>query len=114
VLARPGQPEPSAEERVAPAILYHAVLPTNISGYLFTVKPCCKAEVTCAIYSETGGRVLATEVFSNARGNRPMTFRWDATGAADGAYKLVVTARSLANNETSVQVVHFSHRRKVE
>jgi hypothetical protein len=114
VLIRIGDPEPSVDERVAPAVLYHSSLPGEITGYLFTVRPCCRASVTCAIFAEGGNAPLSSQAFPRTVGGRPLTFRWDARSAPEGAYKLVVTGGLLDTLDPLTLVVHFHHRPKVE
>ena len=114
VLIRIGNREPSVEERVAPALLYHSSLPGEITGYLFTLRPCCSASVTCSIFAEGGDAPLISQVFPRTVGGRPLTFRWHAGSAPEGDYKLVVTGRLLDTGDLLTQVVHFRHRPKVK
>ncbi len=114
VLARIKKRTPSAEEWVAPALLYHSQPPTVVTGYRFTLTTGADARVRCSLFPENESQELKTQVFRRVPGKRPFTFHWDASSAEAGPYRLVVTGFLLDTNERFHQVVHFYHQPRVQ
>ncbi len=110
VLVRIGSRDPSSEERVAPAILFHANAPRSIKGYFFTFKINGTARVSCQIYKSNASTPLWSQVFPRKTGSRPITVQWDSTSATRGFYKLLVTGYFLDSNRQFNQSVIFYHQ----
>ena len=114
VLARLGRAEPSIDERVAPAILFHSQAPSRITKYEFTLKAASDAHVECKVFREEGGKALSRTVFPNQPGDRPFTFIWDAAAMKSGRYKLIAKGYLLHTSEQFSQAVHFYHQPNVQ
>lgn len=115
VLAQLNSDTPSQDVQVAPCLLFSSKLPKKIEGYLFTFKVGRKADITCSFSMDKGGvPILNTEPFQGVNANRPRTVRWSSLGAADGWYKLVITASFANNGEEITKTVHFYHHALVD
>lgn len=115
VLARLQTPMPSRQEHVAPVILYHAKEPRQVDGYLFTLKPNGNVRLECAFYEKDGSEPVSTpQKFPRKIAGRPFTIKWDATGAPEGPYRMVLTGYFLDSNRLVNQTVHFYHRPQVK
>lgn len=111
VVARLDRETPSATERILPAILFHSQLPNIINGYRFTLKTGGDARLFCKIFKEGDDEPIDTQVFRRKRGGRPFTITWDATQAAPGDYRLVITGFFLNTNEgIKAQTIRFYHQ----
>jgi hypothetical protein len=113
VLARVERPEPSANELVAPVILYHKKLPKTITGYLFTLKVNGDARLSCSFYRGDSQNPLIEQNFPRKVAGRPFMVRWDAATVAEGDYKMVVKGFFLDTNEPFSQTVRFYHQPSV-
>jgi len=110
VVVRVGRPEPSADEWISPAAVFATTVPTKVGGYLFTFRPCCDANVSCALYADGVEKPLATQIFRRTPGGRPFTCRVDATSLAQGPYRLVLVGYLTETNQRIRQIVQFVHR----
>jgi hypothetical protein len=110
VLVRLGQPAPSQVERMAPAIFYHARAPTEIPGYLFSMKTNDDARLSCSLYREGSETAIMTEVFRRIPGGRPFTVRLGAANIAEGHHALVCKGFFLETNKPIHQTIRFYHR----
>lgn len=103
--------EPRIDIKVAPAVLYQAVMPRSARGYLFTFKVGRKADVTCLFSkNEDNSPVLVAEQFLDVRGQRPKTVRWDASTAREGWYRLRIKVIYKNNAQEVNKIVRFYHR----
>ena len=111
VVARLDKKTPSANENISPAILYHSQLPEAIHGYRFTLKTGGDARLFCKFYKDGEDKPIDTQVFRRKRGGRPFTIHWDASQAAPGLYKLVISGFFLNTNEQiKKQTIQFYHQ----
>ena len=111
VVARLDKKNPSANEKVSPAILYHSQPPQTIQGYRFTLKTGGDARLFCKIYMDGNPDPLFSKPFRRKRGGRPFTIAWDASQAKAGLYKLVITGFFLNTNEQiKKQTIQFYHQ----
>lgn len=110
VLIRLGDEKPVVDEKVAPAILYHAQPPNKIDGYLFTMKTNGDARLSCNVSREKGSPELMTQSFRRIPGGRPFTVGWNAAGAQEGQYELDCDGYFLDNNQPLHQNVRFFHK----
>ena len=113
-LARLGRPEPSADERVAPLILYHTRLPKTIQRYLFALKTSTDARVVHTVFREGATSPIVTGAPLRPRGGRPFVVQWDATKATPGAYRIVLDGYALDSNQRLQQTVRFTHQPTVQ
>lgn len=104
------QAQPSADETVAPAILYHSASPSTIGAYLFTLKPASDARLRCEIYAGDGDKPVWTTHIPMAVGDQPFSIRWPTGSSPAGPYRLVVTGFFLDNNQRFTQTVRFYHQ----
>jgi len=114
VLARMGREEPSADDQVAPVILYHREVPKMITAYLFTLKVNGDARLSCSFYRSDSQAPLAQQHFPKKVAGRPFTVRWDSQAAGEGAYKMIVEGFFLDTNEHFSQTVRFYHQPRVQ
>ena len=114
IVVRLNNDRPSAVESVAPAILYHASLPSTVSAYLFTMKPGQDARMKCEVYSEGADKPLWTTHIKMAVGDQPLSVRWETKSAPAGPYRMLVTGYFLDNNQRFTQTIRFYHRAGVE
>jgi len=110
VVARLGRPDPSADERVAPVVLYHSRRPRSVQGYVFAFTTSADARVGYALYREGHAQPLTTEAPLRPRANRPFSVHWDASAAEPGPYRMVLDGYRLDNNVRLHQTVRFVHR----
>jgi hypothetical protein len=115
VVARLGQEEPGAVEKVAPAVFYQSRFPRNVSAYLFHFKVRETSQLNWAIYQMQGGTRVASGESWRQGGGRPFSVKWDVTSSSiqEGAYRLVLSGYVLSNNDRISQVVEFYHRPKI-
>ena len=113
VVARIGEPLPTNPETIAPVVFYQNQLPKSISAYIFTLKTGARSRVTCSIYKEGEDQPTTATNVKQQNGGQPFTFRWDASRAPEGKYKLVITGFILSTNAPLHHVVRFYHQPKV-
>ena len=109
-VARIGRPEPSADERVAPLILYHTQLPKTVGGYVLAFKTSTDVRVAYSIYREGELMPVVTGGPLRPRGGRPFVVQWDATKAVAGAYRVFLDGYALDSNQRLQLTVRFTHR----
>ncbi|HMH48620.1 MAG TPA: hypothetical protein VK548_00195 [Candidatus Acidoferrum sp.] len=110
VVARLGRPDASADERVAPALLYHAQRPATVRGYVFVFKTSADARIAYTVYRQGRPQPLVTEGPLRARGSRPFSVHWSALGAEGGVYRVVLDGYWLDTNLKLDQTVRFVHQ----
>ncbi len=110
VLIRLKRETPASVEDIAPAILYHAMPPEKIGGYLFTMKTNGDARLSCKVYREGEPAELMTQAFRRIPGGRPFTIRWEAADVPEAQYTLVCNGYFLDNNQPVQQAVRFFHK----
>ncbi len=113
VLARVGSSEPSSIERVAPAILFHAFIPSSISGYIFTFRHSEVMRANASIIQETTGKALFKRNFRSTNVGDPLNIHWETNGAEAGNYRLELSGFSLESNEPFRIEVRFYHQPNV-
>lgn len=114
VVARLDKPNPSADERVAPVVLYQSKLPQTAQGYVFYFRLREESVVKAAIYPESGTQAVFTQDFGRQAGGRPFAVKWAAgQSASAGRYRLVLRGHVSSTNDPIVQVVRFYHQPKV-
>jgi hypothetical protein len=116
IVVRLNKSEPSADEWVAPALLYQSGYPATTSGYTFVFRMREDAKIKGAIYRESGGNPIFTQDLGLKRGNRPFWFQWSLAHAAipEGKYKLVLNGYVVSNNNPVTQVVRFYHQPRIQ
>jgi hypothetical protein len=114
VLVRLGYDTPRSVEEIAPAILYHSLLPDAVDAYLFTLKTNGDTRLSCSVYREGEAPAIMTQAFRRVPGGRPFTVRWDAQGAGEGGYTLCCKGYFLDTNQPVHQTVRFYHRPTVK
>ena len=114
VVARLDKSEPSAVETVAPVILYQSQVPKVVSGYVFTFGLRDTAKLAATFYAEPALQSVDMQELGEVTGAGPFDVRWDAAGAPEGRYRLVVSGYSLSTNDKINQVVRFYHRPMVK
>lgn len=114
VVARLKNDRPSAEELVAPVILYHNRPPSSVAAYLFTMKPASDARMKFHIFTATGDTPIWSSAVPLAAGDQPVLMRWPVGSSPAGLYRLVVSGYFIDNNERFSQVVHFYHQPVVQ
>jgi hypothetical protein len=115
VVARLDKPTPSADESVAPVVLYQGKTPSTAKGYVFYFRLREQATVKAAIYSDANtNQPIYTQEFGKQDGERPFAVRWSPTAATRaGRYRLVLQGRVLSTNDSIVQVVRFYHQPEI-
>jgi hypothetical protein len=110
-VVRFGKPEPSANERVAPLILYHSEPPKKIEGYQFRFYTNRDVELTCGIYKkeDAGWQKTHEEKLPFILGGNSFAVHWDSSAATEGSYKLALYGSGVAPT-----VVNFYHKSDVE
>ncbi len=106
--------QPSANELIAPAILYHTRLPSTVAAYLFTMKPASDARMKVEVFRATGDRPIWSSAVPLAAGDQPVSIRWPAGSVPAGIYHLVVSGYFLNNNQQFKQTVQFYHQPVVQ
>lgn len=110
ILVRLGRPEPSAVERVAPAIFYHSSLPARVNGYLFTFRLNGAAHIVASIFAGEKQEPVFRQVYPRKSGGASFTVRWDASAAPAGLYRLVIGGWFSDTNQPITQTVVFFHQ----
>lgn len=82
VLARLKKDGPSADELVAPAILYHTRLPSAVAAYLFTMKPASDARMKIQVFTATGDTAVWESAVPLAAGDQPVLMRWPVASSS--------------------------------
>lgn len=113
VVARLGQPEPRQKEDIAPLILYHSKLPTEVTGYLFTFKTSNDARLSASVHKHVSAEAIFTQNFLRQPANRPFTVHWNSSGIAEGDYTLIVGGFFLNTSDEIMQTLHFYHQPKL-
>ncbi len=101
------RPEPSKQETIAPAALYHTRPPATASGYRFTFKTNGAAQVTCRIYR--GEKQVYQRPQNREKAGSPFTLIWATRGQPDGEYRLQLSGYFDDNTPIGKEVV-FYHR----
>jgi hypothetical protein len=109
VVARLGRPEPSADERVAPVILYHTQPPRAVTAYLLAFKTSTDSRLVYRVFREGESTPLLSGDPLRPRGGRPFAIQWDATKAMAGAYRIALEGFTLETNQRLQQTVRFTH-----
>lgn len=113
-VARLDKATPSADENVAPVILYQGEPPATAAAYVFYFRLREQSMVKAAIYPEGASQAVYTQDFGRQDGERPFAVRWaPAPGNKAGRYRLVLSGRLLATNDPIAQVVRFHHQPRV-
>jgi hypothetical protein len=110
VVIRIGYQNPSINERLAPAILYHSRPPDTVEAYLFTMKTNADARLSCSVWRGRDKTKLLTQIVRRIDGGRPFTVRWAAGEAEEGSYTLRCKGYFLDTNAAIHQTVDFYHR----
>lgn len=115
VVARLDKATPSADESVAPVVLYQGQAPGTASAYVFYFRLREQSMVKAAIYPDGGGAVpLFTQDFGKQDGERPFAVRWSPTAATKpGRYRLVLSGHVLSTNDPIAQIVRFWHQPQI-
>lgn len=112
VVARLDKANPSADENVAPVILYQGQAPKTAGTYVFYFRLREQSTVSAAIYADNNATQPAyTQKFGAQDGERPFAVRWSpAPGTRAGRYRLVLHGTVTSTNDPIVQVVRFYHQ----
>lgn len=102
------QPDPSNEETIAPAALFHTQPPSAANGYRFTFKTNGTAYVTCKIFR--GDKEIDQRPQNREKAGSPFTWSWNAQGQPEGEYRLVLSGY-FDNNQDLDKTVIFYHRK---
>lgn len=115
VVARLGNPEPKAEEFIAPVLLYQSHYPLTVSGYTFIFRLRDAANVQGKIYPQFNSKSIWEQQLDIQPGDRPFAISWDLAGRSipSGYYKLVIEGYKVQNNDPIRQIVHFYHQPQV-
>ncbi|HZF10383.1 MAG TPA: hypothetical protein VFE33_16455 [Thermoanaerobaculia bacterium] len=108
VVVRLHQEDPSKQETVAPAALFHAQPPSAASGYRFTFKTNGAAHVTGKIYR--GDKEVYQRPQNQEKAGSPFTLSWDTKGQPEGEYRLELSGYYDENNLQLAKEVLFYHR----
>ena len=114
VLVRLGANVPSANERVAPAILYQIRPPAQIHAYEFTFTLREDSSITAEVLTEGASIAVFSKKIERQIGGSPFSVVWNAAQAAPGAYRLILKGYARSNNEKVSQEVHFYHQPAVQ
>jgi hypothetical protein len=114
IVARLKDGRPSANELIAPAILYHTSLPSTVAAYLFTIKPASDARMKVEVFKATGDKPVWSSAVPLAAGDEPVSIRWPAGSVPTGLYRLVVSGYFLDSNQQFTQTVQFYHQPVVQ
>jgi hypothetical protein len=101
------QEDPSRQETIAPAALFHTQPPKAVSGYRFTFKTNGTAFVTGKIYR--GDKVVYQRPQNQEKAGSPFTLDWDTQGQPEGEYRLELSGYFSDNTEVDKDVL-FYHR----
>jgi len=97
-------------DRAAPVILYHSQPPERINAYRFTVKTSERAYLKFSVFGPGSAAAGKGQKFDDVRPNTPVSFRWDATSAVPGEYRLVVKGYSRETSDPLSQTLSFYHQ----
>ncbi len=114
VVARLDKATPSADETVAPVLLYQSSPPSTVKSYVFYFRLREESVVRAAIYPEAGQQALFSQNVGRQAGGRPLSVKWQADSAPAGRYRLVLRGFVSSTNDPIVQVVRFYHQPRVE
>jgi hypothetical protein len=109
-VARLTRSEPSADERVAPVVLYHSNPPDTATSYLFAFKTSGDARLVYAVYHDKADKPLIPAVRIKVSGGRAFTLGWNAADAETGRYRLVIEGYLLDTNQRLHQTLRFFHQ----
>ena len=108
VVVRLGSGGPAKIETVAPAALSQTAAPKTAAGYRFTFKTNGRAFVTASIYR--GDKEVYLRRQNEEKAGSPFTLAWDAAGAAQGDYRVVLSGYFSSDNAAVAKEVRFYHR----
>jgi len=114
VLVRLDCDQPTAEERVAPVVLYQSQAPKDVSGYVFTFKMSEGLNLKAKIFTGTGDQPIYQQDLGNKSGPGIFDIVWSAADRQGGDYILIVSGYRLSNNEEVFQRVNFYHQPRLE
>ncbi|MCC7546285.1 MAG: hypothetical protein IT532_00820 [Burkholderiales bacterium] len=114
VVARLDKPNPSADEAVAPVVLYQSDPPRSADSYVFYFRVREESVLKASIFPESGDRAVFSQDFGRQAGGRPFAVKWTGASAVPaGRYRLVLRGFVSSTNDPIVQVVRFYHQPKV-
>jgi len=104
------QEGPGKEEWIAPALLYHSMIPgaSEVSHYRFTLKVNGNAQVTCKF--DRDGKEAHVRPQNQEIAAKPFTVRFPSVGQPEGWYRLVLSGFFESDNSGLTKAVHFYHR----
>ncbi len=114
VLVRLGCDQSTADERVAPVVLYQSQAPKDVSGYVFTFKMSEGLNLKAKIFTGTGDQPIYQQDLGNKSGPGIFDVVWSAQDRPEGDYILAVSGYRLSNNDKVYQAVHFHHQPRLE
>jgi hypothetical protein len=100
---------PTAEERVAPAVLAGDDRPVAVESYLFTFKTNMPARLSCHLYREGRRKPVWSKTFKRVSAGRPFTCPVPTDRLDRGSHRLVVDGYSLDTSAPVTQEVAFFH-----
>jgi hypothetical protein len=108
VVVRLRQENPSREETIAPAALFHTQPPAAANGYRFTFKTNGAAHVTAVIYRNN--QPVYQRPQNQEKAGSPFTISWDAQGRPEGEYRLKLSGYFDNDNTPLAKEILFYHR----
>jgi len=114
-VARLDKPTPSADENVAPVLLYQSQPPQAAGAYVFYFRLREDAALKASIYAEGDAeQPIYAQDLGRLPAERPLAVRWTTTAMTHaGKYRLVLKGHLLSTNDPIVQVVRFYHQPKL-
>ncbi len=113
IVVRLDKATPSADESVAPVVLYQSSPPASAKSYVFYFRLREESVVKASIYPESGQQAIFTQNVGRQAGGRPFSVKWKTENAPAGRYRLVLRGFVSSTNDPIVQVVRFYHQPKV-
>lgn len=107
VVVRLRQQDPSKEETIAPAALFHTQPPSTASGYRFTFKTNGTAHVICKIYR--GDKEVYQRPQNQEKAGSPFTLSWETKGQPESDYRIELSGYFDDNTPLAKEVL-FHHR----
>ena len=109
MLVRLGCELSSADERVAPVLLYQSQAPQKISAYQFTFKISAGVKIAAKVYA-TGNKPIFDQDLGYKPGPAVFDVVWQAAHEPAGNYQLTLEGYSTSDNKRVYQAVHFYHQ----